>query len=279
MRLLTTMAAVACVATTMMAAAVAQTSSSSSSSSSPSGTTVESGRQHAVQDDSELTEREKQREDRRLEEELRKLRAGKTGVVKVETLRLGGRELVSVTALRDDATVVLLIPQVRRSKRQPWETPAALLAAVRALRPEHYEIVHTEEAYGVEWITGVGEGSPTTLADMERLALGRATGTATADEPKTDSSTEPAEGTAVGTFVELIDGEIDGKAYKAIVMRRGTLMTRSVLWLAKPRARGGLSAHRSSVLDEAAALKAGDTVTVQYVKVDDRLYATEFKKD
>ncbi|NLX58156.1 MAG: hypothetical protein GXY74_03600 [Phycisphaerae bacterium] len=278
MRLSPLMLTAAGVAATMVAAALAQTYST------PSGQGVETGRPRAVRDEAVPTEKERLAEDRRLQAELRKIRAGKTGVTKIEPLRLGARELVSVTAQRDEQTVVLLVPQVRRTGRRAWENPEELLTALRALRPEQYEVIHTEEAYGVEWITGVGEGSPTTLADMARRALGRDAVTdgprkPTGDETKATDTPAPAEAAASGVFVELMDGQIDGKPYKAVVMQRGVMLTRTELWLAQVRSRGGLAAPRADVLAEAAKLTPGDRITVRYVTVDGRLYVTELKKD
>ena len=246
-----------------------------------SGQRTESGRQRAEKGEGGLSEREREAEKKRMKERLAMLRAGKSTVTGIGKLTVGTRRLVTVTVTRHEATAVLLIPQLRNRRRGPWQTHVGLLEAVRRLRHGVWEVIHSEEKYGLEWITGIGESSPETLEEMERAAKGRRWEPEKSDEngrkKKKDTPAAPVEGTAFGLFVEMGEGRIDGKTYKTIVIRRGVEMTRTILWLAKPRSRG-YSSLKKKVIEEAEQLAAGDELSIEFQKIGDRYFVKSFKK-
>ncbi|NIA22066.1 MAG: hypothetical protein GWP05_08930 [Anaerolineaceae bacterium] len=246
-----------------------------------SGERVESGRQRAERGEGSLGERERETEKKRIRERLAMLRAGKSTVTGIGKLTVGTRRLVTVTVTRHEATAVLLIPQLRNRRRGPWQTHVGLLEAVRRLRHGVWEVIHSEEKYGLEWITGIGESSPETLEEMERATKGRRWEPEKSDEngreKKKDTSAAPVEGTAVGLFAEMGEGRIDGKTYKTIVVRRGVEMTRTVFWLARPRSRG-YSSLKKKVIEEAAQLAVGDELSIEFLKIGDRYFVKSFKK-
>ena len=242
---------------------------------------VESGRQQAPRGEGELSEREREAEQKRAKERLQMLRAGKSTVTAIGKLTVGMRQLVTVTVTRYEATAVLVIPQVRKKRRGPWETHTDILEAVRGLRRGAWEEIHTEEKYGLEWITGIGEQSPETLEEMERAAKGRRwepkKSEEDKEEEKKDDPARPVEGSAFGLFAEMGEGRLDGKTYKTIVIRRGVELTRAVFWLAKPRSRGFGSLSRS-IVTEAEQLTAGDKLSIDFLKIGDRYFVKSFKK-
>ena len=95
---------------------------------------IETGRPQAEEGEGTLSEREREKEQKRMAEHLRALRSGKSTVTAISKLAVGLRELVTVTVERDEARLVLVIPQVRKKRRGPWETHPEILKAVRRLR-------------------------------------------------------------------------------------------------------------------------------------------------
>ena len=237
--------------------------------------------QTAPKTDPEAERREEERRRQRVEAAVRKAREGKAAVVRIDALKVGSREMVSVTLESNDGRRVALVPCFKNKLKQ-WEPQADVLKALREVPRGFYEVIHTEEKYGLEWVVGVGELSPRSLDDLEKY-MKRPDWKPTLEEPDDDAETkakegQPETGTAVGRFVELSDGAVDGKSAKVLVIERGVMLQRVTFYLARLPHGSGASMNREAP-KLAAALERGDSIRIDYVKIGDHLFVTDLKKE
>ena len=234
--------------------------------------------QTAPKTDPEAERREQERRRQRVEEAVRKARRGKATVVRIGTLKVGKREMVSVTLQDNAGQRVALVPCFENKLKQ-WAPQADVVKALREVPRGFYEVIRTEEKYGLEWVVGVGELSPKDLDDLERY-MKRHDWKPTLEKPEDGKETPdaPAKGTAVGRFVELSDGTVEGKSAKVLVIERGVMLQKVTLYLARLGRKSGVSLSREAI-KRAEALQRGDKVRVDYVKIGDRLFVTDLKKE
>lgn len=195
-------------------------------------------------------------------------KSGKNMVVDVGTLKLGERELVRVT-LEDGDSVrhVALVPSFQ-DKEKAWAAPAELVKALRDVPRGNFEQIHLDERYGIEWVVGVGDGSPDTLENLERQTANRKW---TAEVPAAGQGEEGGEvihAKSVGTFVELAQGDIEGTEARVLVVERGVGATRTEFWMVSMDRKGKFVRPPANVLKIADSLKKGDRVEVEYVQVE-----------
>lgn len=234
--------------------------------------------QTAPQDDpDEVRRRERERQER-LDDAVRRAREGKSAVDHLGKLKVGLRELVSVTLDAGGAQRVVLVPSFQDKDKQ-WQPQADLVKALEELPRGYYTTIHTDEKYGLEWVVGVGEESPETLEDLEKMLKGRRWKPADdKDEVKDDDAKdEPVVQTAVGRFLRLEEASLAGKAAKVMIIERGVQMKEARFWLVHAT-RSGYANASKNVLAVAEGLKPGDRVEIKYLDLGELCIVKEFKK-
>ena len=225
-------------------------------------------------DEDELKRRQALKE-QRVSEAVRKARAGKSTVVKVGALRIGIRELTCATLETTAGRREVVVPSFQDATKK-WTPEADVLKGLKRVPRGFYEVIHTEEKYGIEWVVGVGKDSPTTLAELESRARGRRWQPARRT-PDPDKKVETVTGTATGRFIEVTSGKLEGKSVRALVVERGLQMKRTTFYLVRWR-RGVVAGADTKLVSAAAELKSDDTVEVDYIQAGTRYFATAIRK-
>jgi hypothetical protein len=225
--------------------------------------------QSAPEVDRKEAERQRLERDARIARQVARAREGKSAVIKVDTLKLGTRELVRVMLEDVKGRRVALVPNFK-DKDKKWSPPEELVKALRRVPPGYFEMIHTEVAYGVEWVVGVGADAPDSLKNLEKSIKGRRW-TAEKPEKKSDEAAEQAaavEGTATGRLIEMATRRIGGIEATCLIVERGVMMTRTEFYLVREGRRGKLEKAKRDILRAAADLAKGDRVEIRYLLKD-----------
>ncbi len=238
----------------------------------------------------EAEQRRKEEAQRRVQQELQRARAGKSTVLRFGEETIGLQKLTTVTVFSNGAQRLLVVPNLQE-KDGRWVPDAELIAALRKLLNDQYDVVHSEQLLGIEFVVGVGQESPKSLQAWaalrnQKLAIfdpaeGRrvrttygtsgtsstagTTDAASGDE--NDAQSEDAGGVALGRFIGISEDTLDGKRYKVITIERGLQMIRTKFWLLEHSGRSWRNAPRS-LLKKAEELKAGQSVRLTYEVIE-----------
>lgn len=226
--------------------------------------------QSAPKVDRKEAERRRIERDAQIERQVARAREGKSAVIKVDTLRLGTRELVRVTLDNVKGRRVALVPNFK-GKDKTWSPPGELVKALRRVPAGYFETIHTEVAYGVEWVVGVGADAPDSLRNLEKSVKGRRW-TAEKPEKEVDEADAEAaagvEGIATGRLIEIATRPVGGIEATCLIVERGIMLTRTEFYLVREGRRGKLAKANRDVLRAAAALAKGDRVEIRYLLKD-----------
>jgi hypothetical protein len=227
--------------------------------------------QSAPQADPEWQKQLEAQKQRQVDAAVRKAKGGKSAIIGIDTLKLGDRELVRVTLEDTVGHRVCLVPCFQ-TKEKAWVTPADLVRALRDVPRGNYEVIHTDERYGVEWVVGVGEGSPDTLENFEKQMAFRKWTPATPEKTEgAADAKEPVKAKSTGVFVELGQGTIEGVEARIVVIERGVAMQRAEFWMVDVDRNGKFVKPARNVLKVAESLKKGDQVEIEYTQIGDFL--------
>ena len=213
------------------------------------------------------------RKQAQVDQAVRRAKAGKNAVIEVGALRLGERELVRVTLEDSAGRHVALVPRFE-TKDKVWVTPTELVRALREVPQGNFEVINTDERYGVEWVTGVGAGSPDTLENLEKqIKLQKWTPAKPAVAGEGGSEDEPAvvRTKSRGVFQEIKQGSIEGIEARVLVVERGVAMSRAEFWLVSVDRNGKFVRSATNVLKIADSLKKGEQVEIEYTQVGDTM--------
>lgn len=229
--------------------------------------------------DPEWQKEQEAKKKKQVDQAVRRAKAGKNTVVEIGTLKLGDRELVRVT-LEDEDNVrhVALVPCFP-DKEKAWVAPADLVKALREVPRGNVELIHTDERYGVEWVVGVGQGSPDTLENLEKQVKNRKwTAEAPAAGQGGEDAPEVVRAKSTGIFVELGQGSIEGIEARVLVVERGVAATQGKFWLVSVDRNGKFVRSAANVLKIADSLKKGDRLEIEYTQVGDFMLINGLRK-